>query len=65
MMGIVQRQAAREKDAKGLPVTARLRNPQRPPPADTTLALREAPRADPHRDDRLRAADAQEADHAN
>ena len=27
---------------------------QRPPPADTVLALREAPRADTHRYDRLR-----------
>ena len=46
-------------------VLARLSDPQRPPPADTALALREAPRADTHRYDRLRAADAQEAGHAN
>ena len=46
-------------------VLARLSDPQRPPPADTVLALREAPRADTHRYDRLRAADAQEAGHAN
>jgi len=46
-------------------VLARLRDPQRPPPADTALALREAPRADTHRYDRLRAADAQEARHAH
>ena len=38
-------------------VLARLSDPQRPPPADTALALREAPRADTHRYDRLRAAD--------
>jgi len=35
-------------------VLARLSDPQRPPPADTVLALREAPRADTHRYDRLR-----------
>ena len=46
-------------------VLARLSDPQRPPPADTALALREAPRADTHRYDRLRAADTQEAGHAN
>ena len=37
-------------------VLARLSDPQRPPPADTALALREAPRADTHRYDRLRDA---------
>lgn len=35
-------------------------DPQRPPPADTALALREAPRADTHRYDRLRGAQTRE-----
>jgi len=39
-------------------VLARLSDPQRPPPADTVLALREAPRADTHRYDRLRLSGA-------
>ena len=41
-------------------VLARLSDPQRPPPADTALALREAPRADTHRYDRLRGAQTRE-----
>ena len=46
-------------------VLARLSDPQRPPSADTVLALREASRADTHRYDRLRAADTQEVGHAS
>ncbi len=46
-------------------VLARLSDPQRPPSADTVLALREAFRADTHRYDRLRAANTQEAGHAS